>query len=74
MKSAIMRVSQLSCTKIEYVSLESFLCVLDTDYAHILCLLAFSVCNIHGWTKRSIKKKFFLVQGVQKLVAERWTI
>ena len=57
-----------------YVSPDSFLCVLDTDYAHILCLLAFSVCNIHGWTKRSIKKNFFLVQGVQKLVAERWTI
>ena len=31
------------------LSSDSFLCVLDTDYAHVLCtlgLLAFSVCNI----------------------------
>ena len=53
MKRAIMRASQLSCTfngnqNWMCVSSDSFLCVLDMDYAHVLCilgLLAFSVCN-----------------------------
>ena len=35
--------------KFEYVFHQTLLCVLDTDYAHVLCtlgLLTFSVCNI----------------------------
>ena len=63
-KKAIMRASRLSCMLNRNknwisVSPDSFLCVLDTDYAHILCTFRPCFQQVqhrprHGWAQRCL--------------------